>query len=109
MALLHAAKGRCRDKGGTFTLTLDRIKDAIDAGVCEYTGLKFNMGAYGGQPHQFSPSVDRIDSSDPDYSDDKVQIVVDIHNKARNGYIQANEAVWLYAKAIINRRNRNVE
>lgn len=61
-ALVALAKSRAEKKGLDFSLDqhVREIQGVIDAGVCELTGIPFNLD--GGKTWD-SPSIDRIDSS----------------------------------------------
>jgi hypothetical protein len=90
--LLKQAKRRARDKDQKFTLTLDRIVQALERGKCEVTGIDFWLGSSGDfQNHPLAPSADKIDPRG-EYTDENVQIVCQWYNVAKG---QSNDEQML--------------
>ena len=98
--LWHTAKTRAGRKEIPFSLTKKRILSAIEGGVCEVTGIPFDLRAGLGRL-PFSPSIDRIEIKGP-YSDENVQIVVQIHNQARGEW--GNGALKKYLKSFLTQK-----
>lgn len=71
-ALVNVAKHRAKMKGLCFGLDPMEIQARIDSGVCELTGIAFDLTV----PHAWNaPSLDRIDSSQG-YTMDNVRVVL---------------------------------
>lgn len=84
--MLDWIKRRAKRKGIAFTLTLDRVRSAIESGVCEVTGIKFDLESYGPKKRSpWAPSVDRI-NPELGYTDDNVRVVVTIYNLAKSNF-----------------------
>lgn len=82
---LSSAKKRAKEKGFECDLTVEWIEEKLKAGVCEVTGLEFDVS--GDERRERSrnprmPSLDRIDSS-KGYTKDNVQVVIWIYNQAK--------------------------
>lgn len=79
-ALVDGARKRSVKKGIAFDLDqhLSSIKERLDAGVCEATGLPFQIGR---GHHWASPSIDRIDAKGP-YLYSNIRIVLHGYNNA---------------------------
>lgn len=58
-SLLRSAKIRAAKKGIPCTITREYVELALELGVCELTGLQFDMSSGNGRS-AFSPSIDRI-------------------------------------------------
>lgn len=82
--LLDRARGRCRNRNrGKVTITVDWIEDKINQGVCEITKIPFNLNPDPkGSQNFFCPSLDRIDNSNPDYSEENTRVVLWVVNRA---------------------------
>lgn len=100
--LWNGAKRRAARKHLEFTLTRDRVSKAVELGRCEATGIGFDFTTGVGRL-PFSPSIDRKDNS-KGYTDNNVQIVVNIHNQARGCWGDA--AVIQYVKAILKKARK---
>ena len=83
-SLNSAMRSRCKKKGLECTISVDYIAKKIAGGVCEVTGIPFDLSTDGTRVNNrsFCPSVDRIDPS-LGYTEDNVQIVVWIYNRAK--------------------------
>lgn len=77
--LIAEAKKR---KPEGFSLTLDLIRDKIETGFCEVTGLPFDLSGRGSPPLPLAPSLDKIDPSG-EYTPENTQVVVWIYNRAK--------------------------
>lgn len=83
-ALHNAAKARAKRIKVDFSLSFNRIFNAVEKGVCERTGLRFDMHPHNKmQNNPLGPSVDRRDSFGP-YSDENVQVVCVAYNIGKN-------------------------
>jgi hypothetical protein len=101
--LLQSAKTRARYKDLDFELELDWIKQKLQLGKCEATGLNFVFTRYGEfketkKLNPYAPSLDRIDSS-LGYTVDNTQIVIIAFNKFKSD--TAQHKVINIAKAIV--------
>jgi hypothetical protein len=102
--LLNVARQRAEKKGLEFSLTLDWLEPRIVAGVCEVTGLPFDLATQPtnkGPSIPFSPSLDRIDNS-RGYSEDNVQVVVSVYNVAKGAW--GHDAVVRMAESLCSPR-----
>ena len=69
---------RAKRKGFSMTLTEEWVRERVDGGVCQFTGLPFEL-----LPHSpFMPSIDRIDNS-RGYDPDNCRVVLWFINRAR--------------------------
>ena len=96
--LYDAALQRTRKRGTEFALTVEWIRERIEAGHCEVTGIPFE---FDGRP--WSPSLDRIDNT-LGYTTDNVQVVVWTYNAAKG--TGTSEDVLTMARALTNESNR---
>ena len=85
--LLCGARNRAKKKGELFHLTKDRVLKAIKKGVCEKTGIAFEISVFkdGGHRNPYAPSIDKIIPTVP-YSDQNVQIVIWQYNAAKSDF-----------------------
>ncbi len=80
-AVMHShAKGRAQRKKMDFDLEIGWIEEKLEIGICELTGIKFQLTT-GDNP--YAPSLDRIDSS-KGYTKDNVKVVTVAINMMRN-------------------------
>jgi len=87
--LLDTAKRRCKKSGGKVSITKEWIEQSIRMG-CEETGLQFCIGSKGsGFVSNKAPSLDRIDSSNPNYSMDNTRVVCYQVNIAKSNFSDA--------------------
>lgn len=65
LAMFRSAMGRAKTRGWDFTITRSWLRQKLEFGVCEATGLAFANGDYKGAGHAdpFSASLDRRDST----------------------------------------------
>jgi hypothetical protein len=79
----NGARCRARNKHEAFALTLDRVQRALLAGVCEQTGVPFDLRKHATHKKQpFAPSLDKINPRLP-YSDSNTQVVTWQYNAAK--------------------------
>lgn len=82
-ALLRDGKRRAAKKGIPFSLNCADIAATIAAGVCQATGLPFDLTTKGRNPS--TPSLDRIDPT-KGYTPDNVQVVIWQFNAAKQEF-----------------------
>jgi hypothetical protein len=90
--MLNNARARARKRGIACTLTHEWIKEKLDAGICEVTGVPFVFAVGNGKGHKvnsFSPSLDRINQTG-DYSPENVRVTCWIYNRARGAFPDAD-------------------
>lgn len=65
LAMFRSAKERAKTRGWDFTISRQWLRQKIETGFCEATGLAFANGEYKGAGHAdpFSASLDRRDSN----------------------------------------------
>lgn len=93
--LFNSAKTRAKESGRDFTLSFDRVLFALELGVCEATGLKFDMLARKGRS-PYAPSLDREDCS-KGYTDENTRVVVWAFNSACGDW--GEDILWEVVKA----------
>ena len=59
-SLYRNAKVRAKSKGLPFTLTKEWVAERIERGICELSGVPFNIEAKRGVQGPYSPSIDKI-------------------------------------------------
>ena len=75
--LLNGAKGRVKKSNGIVTIDRDWVQQKLDKGICELTGLKFNLELSDKtRMHPYSPSLDRINSEDSNYTKTNTRVVL---------------------------------
>lgn len=83
--LLNAAKRRCKKSLGVVTVTEKWVEEKLKAGFCELTKLPFDFNPSKiGHNNAYAPSLDRIDSDNPDYSLKNTRVVLASVNRALN-------------------------
>lgn len=81
--LIIAAKKRAIEKNLPFNLTVEYVQVVIFIGICQRTGIKFDLETKGRAiRNAYAPSIDRIDSS-KGYTIDNTQIVCDMYNHGK--------------------------
>lgn len=89
-----------------FDLTRAWVQERLDRGVCEATGIPFELDVVGQRnAHPFAPSIDRRDFS-LGYTMDNCQVVVYIHNQAvgRWGTVALHKYIAGYLKFLQSKR-----
>lgn len=61
--MLKSVCKRSKERAMDHDVTLEWIQKKLEVGVCELTGIPFDMGFRGMKKGPFSPSIDRIDSA----------------------------------------------
>ena len=101
--MFSACRARCRAAGIAFDLTKEWIADRLLAGVCEATGLPFDLSL---PPREqrwsrtpaFAPSLDRIERGGG-YTTENVRVTVFIFNVARSDF--GDHELQVLAEAIM--------
>ena len=84
--LINRAKKRAIEKNMKFDISFDKIKKALDTGICELTGLPFDFNSTKKtQYNPYGPSIDRIDSQ-KGYVDCNIRVVLSAVNTALGQY-----------------------
>lgn len=83
--LISGARLRAKKLNIDFNISVERVRSVIERGVCERTGMLFNMDAQGAGwvNNPFAPSLDRIIPGGP-YTDENIQVVCCIYNIGKN-------------------------
>ena len=85
--LLNGAKGRVKKSTGIVSIDRDWVQQKLDKGICELTGLEFNLERSDKtRMNPYSPSLDRIDSKDPNYTKDNTRLVLTAVNLALSNF-----------------------
>jgi len=75
--LINSAKSRTKRFGGSITISVEWIESKIASGVCEVTGIPFDLNPSNfKRMNPFAPSLDRIDSTNRDYSETNTRVVL---------------------------------
>ena len=82
--LLRSAKRRAKEKGLPFTLTKKWVMDRLGSGICQDTGMAFDLSMTGGR-NKLAPSIDRHDLSQG-YTPINCRVVIWAWNNARGVY-----------------------
>jgi hypothetical protein len=99
--LLSSAKDRAKDKGLPFEITFHEIQAKVDAGICEATGIPFNLS----EPRAWnSPSLDQIEPG-KGYTHDNTRVVIYAYNVMAN--VWGEKRILEVAQAISARRRKN--
>lgn len=83
----HNAKRRAGLKTSEVSITIEWIEEKLKKGVCEYTGLLFDLNAsseFSSNP--YAPSLDKINPKIKDYTPENTRVVLTCVNKALNEY-----------------------
>ena len=102
-SLRRSIKQRSKDRGLDFDLTRGWFVERLERGVCEVTGLSFELsgGRHDGRlTHPFSPSVDRI-SPAKGYTEDNCRLVVLNYNMAKGEFSHQDVLTW--ARALVQK------
>lgn len=83
--LYLGAKHRAIKNNSECTITEEWVQEKINKGFCELTGLPFDLEYFSeSKNNPYSPSLDRIDSKNKNYSPDNVRVVLSFINIAIN-------------------------
>jgi hypothetical protein len=83
----HNAKRRSNKSEAKVTIDVNWIEARLKLGVCELTGLQFDLSStskFSSNP--YAPSLDKIDSKIKDYTPENTRIVLAAVNTALNEY-----------------------
>jgi hypothetical protein len=80
--LWRRAKDRASKRGLSFSITRDQIETWLNNGICQVTGLKFDLRFDNDKMNPLAPSLDRIDPKNG-YVDGNVQMVCWVYNRAK--------------------------
>ena len=108
--LINQAKNRAKKNGGTCDLDPDWLENILLYGRCIKTGIPFELKGVNkgsGRPHPYAPSLDRIDSNNPDYTYENVNVVVWSYNSALMSW-DDEDIVLQLADGIRKVRNDNI-
>jgi hypothetical protein len=105
MTLVSGAKTRAKQKGIPFNLTVEYIEKILKNGVCQVTGLKFDLQPYEEgrdtrKKSMHAPSLDQIEPS-KGYTICNVQVVVYNYNTLKS--CGTAEEALITAKALVAR------
>jgi hypothetical protein len=99
--LLNYARDRSRSEGVFFDLDREWLKQKLDRGVCEVTGLRYQNIAPGDyRTHPYAPSLDRIKAGGP-YTKDNVRLVLFGINRAMSDW--GEEVLLVMARAMVEK------
>lgn len=102
-ALVTVAKYRAKVRGLEFNLRAENIQSRINLGVCELTGIPFDLK----NPRSWNaPSLDRIDSG-KGYTEDNVRVVLYSVNVMANTW--GHHKILEISSAIVKKRNTDSE
>jgi hypothetical protein len=91
--MLNSAHQRAKQLDVTCSITRDWIEKKLDAGVCEVTGLPFDLSVGSGRgrhkENAFSPSLDRKIQTGG-YTPENVRVTCWIYNRARGAFPDAD-------------------
>lgn len=86
-SLIKAAKQRVMKTGGKVTISVNWVEEQIVKGECALTGVKFDLNpSTKTWKNPYSPSLDRIDSSDKNYSFENTRVICTWANLALNEF-----------------------
>lgn len=83
--LYSDAKRRAFKKRGSVTISVEWIHQRLENGRSELSGTEFFLPA-DGSANARAPSLDRIDSSNPDYSPENTRVICFQENVALNNF-----------------------
>ena len=85
--LLGHARRRAEARGGVCTVTAEQVASAIESGHCQLSGLAFDLSPPSSTfRNPYSPSIDRIDPTNPSYTPENTRIVLTWINVALSDY-----------------------
>ena len=80
-ALVDSARKRAKEYSRDFDIDFSFIKEKLERGVCEATGIAFVLEA----DHPYAPSIDRVDSA-LGYTASNTKVVVHMYNMCKNNW-----------------------
>jgi hypothetical protein len=100
-ALFLSCRNRQKAKypDAPFDLTKEWIEQKITSGICEVTGLPFNLSVLSTAKRPFAPSIDKKDPKGY-YTKDNCQVVCFIYNVAKSEF--THDDVVTLANAVCN-------
>lgn len=97
--LFHQARARAVKYNGQFALTKDWIRERVIRG-CAVTGLQFDLAGNGkGHGNSRSPSLDRIDNDNRNYTPENTRVVCYQVNLAK-GWWSDRETLFVLRKFV---------
>lgn len=101
--MFNGAKRRAIEKNIEFTITLEFVKERLEKGICERTGIRFEFIT---SHSLFAPSIDRI-KNNLGYTKDNVQIVCCAYNMGKKNMSDEDfESFILKAAEFIASKNK---
>ena len=107
--LIADASYRAKKNGGICDLDVEWLENIIIHGRCIKTGIKFVIDSPKkgkGYRNPYGPSLDRIDSHNPDYTYENVNVVVWAYNNAMATW-DDEDIILEVAQGIKNKRLHN--
>lgn len=98
VGLVGHARSRAKNKNITFKLTKSWVEERLEHGVCERTGLKFDIT--GEERNAFTPSIDQIIPS-AGYTPENCQVVVFGYNALKCDF--THEDAMVIARALVKK------
>ena len=83
-SLLYSARVRAKKRNIECSLSREWIKSKLQAGICERSGIPFNMNANEGKK-PFAPSLDKVDNNEG-YNFANTAVVCDAYNRGKGPY-----------------------
>lgn len=97
--MINNMRRRAKVKNLHVDIDVDWVESKLIVGVCEVTGIPFDIKVNGGKGHKtnsFSPSIDRIQQDGP-YTKDNCRVTCWIYNRARGSFPPADFDIMLNA------------
>jgi hypothetical protein len=98
--LLNAAYSRTQKSGGIVTIDKQWILNKLNLGICEITKLPFDLNSSKTFRNPYSPSLDRIDNSNKDYTPENTRVVLTSVNICLSEF--GEEKLYPILKAMVN-------
>lgn len=102
--IFNKVKNRCKLKNkGQITVSVEWIEQKIKTGICELSGIPFDLNPDSRfYRNPFSPSLDRINNENRDYSPENTRVILTCLNGAINEY--GLENFLTVANAVIHKQ-----
>lgn len=109
--LVNGAKKRCRLRGGSVTISQKRVRQVILENKCQITGLPFQLFGKDQVKNPFSPSLDRKNNKDRNYSNENTQVILNAINLAKNEWEEEDLKIIVpaYARALTEKREKGTQ